>query len=173
MELTQEYLKSILYYHPESGDWIWLEKTSNYSYKMKLGIQAGTLVNGYIIIQINNKNYKSHRLAWFYMTGEWPPEQVDHIDELSEHRHHNWWSNLRLANKQQNGANRGLPKNNTSGYKGVCWKKAFQKWVTVIQVNGKKKFLGYFDSKHDAARAYNEAAILYFGEFAVLNEIKI
>ena len=79
--------------------------------------------------------------------------------------------NLRLANRSQNSANAQLSRANTSGYKGVCWHKKAEKWIAHIKVNGKGIYLGLFLVKEDAARAYNAAALRYFGEFARLNQI--
>ena len=79
-------------------------------------------------------------------------------------------SNLRLATRSQNGANR--PKFSgrySSKYKGVGWKKQNQRWAASIRVNTKLIHLGYFLVEEDAARAYDRAAIKYFGEFAKTN----
>lgn len=80
--------------------------------------------------------------------------------------------NLRYANGKQNSQNRRRSSNNKSGYKGVCWNSRRGKWEVQIRINGKKKFLGYFNKPEDAARKYNQAAIKYFGEFARINKIK-
>jgi hypothetical protein len=77
--------------------------------------------------------------------------------------------NLRVATSAQNGSNQGLAKHNTSGFKGVSWANHMQKWRAQIQVDGKHIHLGYFDSPIDAAKAYNEGALKYHKEFAVLN----
>lgn len=74
------------------------------------------------------------------MTGEPPCDRVDHEDGV---RNHNWWSNLRIANNQQNGANSKRKKNNTSGYKGVYWSKQRQKWAAKINVSGRQIHLGF------------------------------
>ena len=97
-----------------------------------------------------------------------PGEEIDHKDGdklncLDD--------NLRICSVAQNRQNSKIQKNNKSGYIGVSWKKPIKKWAAYICVNGKNKFLGYFSIKEDAARAYNIAAIKYFGEFAVLNEV--
>jgi len=81
-------------------------------------------------------------------------------------------SNLRPTTQRGNGANRrSLNKNNTSGYRGVVFSKEKRRWVAQIKVNYKTKRLGYFDSPQEAARAYDEAAKQYHGQFATLNEV--
>lgn len=80
-------------------------------------------------------------------------------------------NNLRICSKSQNKHNKGKQSNNKSGYKGVSWVRHAKKWQALITVNYKHIFLGLFDTKEDAARAYNITAIKYHGEFAVLNEI--
>ncbi len=94
-------------------------------------------------------------------------EYVDHADGdgLNNQR-----SNLRLATISQNNRNKGNSRNNTSGYKGVVWRGG--KWNAQIRFNHKCLHLGCFDIIEDAARAYNEAALKYHGEFAYLNVIK-
>jgi outer membrane usher protein FimD/PapC len=91
---------------------------------------------------------------------------VDHKnhDTLNNRR-----GNLRKANSSQQKWNQGKRKNNTSGYKGVCWNKEKSKYQVQIGVNGKQIRLGYFTSAKKAARAYDKAARKYHGEFAVLN----
>ena len=80
--------------------------------------------------------------------------------------------NLRYATEAQNLQNRGMPKNNTSGYKGVMWCENKNKWRVQIKANNKRISLGYYSCIIKAAKAYNKAAIKYHGEFAVLNEIE-
>ena len=89
---------------------------------------------------------------------------------LVDHRHHNTLDNrksqLRLANRSQSQCNRKIPTNNTSGFKGVSWYKAGEKWSAQIQIHGKQKHLGYFLSAEDAHEAYKVAAIELHGNFA-------
>lgn len=75
--------------------------------------------------------------------------------------------NLRRATASQQTMNQGLRKDNTSGFKGVSWYAG--KWISGIRLNGKRIYLGYFSSKIKAGKAYDKAALKYFGEFAVLN----
>ena len=77
--------------------------------------------------------------------------------------------NLRLCTKSQNQFNRKLSSNNTSGYKGVHWRKSANKWHAVIYFNKKQISLGNFTCLIKGAKAYDEAATKYFGKFARLN----
>lgn len=110
------------------------------------------------------KNRKMHRLIMDAPSGV----QVDHINgnKLDNRR-----SNLRLCNNSQNQMNKGLQSNNTSGYKGVTWRKDVNKWRAQIFFGGKNFVLGNFENKKDAAKAYNQKALELHGEFAKLNDI--
>jgi hypothetical protein len=94
---------------------------------------------------------------------------TDHRDgiELNNQKY-----NLRVCTRKQNIQNQTIHKNNTSGYKGVCWNKSIKKWIAGISPNRKTIHLGCFLDKNEAAFAYNRAAKKYFGEFAHLNIIK-
>ena len=96
-----------------------------------------------------------------------------HIDHINQNKLDNRKCNLRGANKQQNGANRGKSRRRrfSSVFKGVSRTKGDSKWEAYICVDFKKINLGRFDSESEAALAYNEAAKKHFGEFAYLNEI--
>lgn len=94
---------------------------------------------------------------------------ADHIDGDTLN---NRLSNLRIADKHQNGCNRGLQCNNTSGYKGVSWYGIRNKWRVRIKVRGKQILVGFFADIIDAAKAYNKAAYDYHGQFAKLNIIE-
>lgn len=79
-------------------------------------------------------------------------------------------SNLRIATYSQNSANRRLPKNKSSKYRGVTWSISNNQWMAQLKNKGHNIYLGYFSSEIDAARAYNRAALEKFGEFARINE---
>ena len=94
-------------------------------------------------------------------------EMIDHRDGNGLNNRH---TNLRPATDSQNQANKRKPKNGvTPSFKGVFWHGRDMKWAARIRVNGKRKYLGYFHSEVEAARAYDAVALLHFGEFAKLN----
>ena len=94
-----------------------------------------------------------------------------YIDHKDGNGLNNCRTNLRDATKSLNMANRGRTLANQSGYKGVSWHKHGHKWVAQIKANGRYYYLGLFGDKNSAARAYNDAAIKHFGEFARLNDV--
>lgn len=91
------------------------------------------------------------------------------VDHVSGDRLDNRRSNLRLATNAQNSMNRLPYEGKTSRYKGVSWHRRVKKWMAGITVNGKGIYLGYFSEEEEAAKAYNNAATRYFGEFARIN----
>jgi len=93
---------------------------------------------------------------------------VDHVDGNGLN---NQFCNLRVATRSQNNVNSNKPDTNTSGYKGVYPHSTVNKWVAQIGVDGHRQYFGYFDDPQAAARAYNEAALKHYGEFACLNSL--
>lgn len=157
--LTAEELRYRLDYNPETGVFIW--KNPPPMRREKIGKEAGVVLeNGYRQITVNRKGYQSARLAWLYFHGEWPTEDIDHING---NKTDNRISNLRQATRSQNNANKPKQKNNTSGYKGVCRGKSG--WEARIRVNKKPIFLGVFSMKEEAAYWYNYASEYYHKEF--------
>jgi hypothetical protein len=159
--ITYDELRRILHYNPDTGIFIWLIDCG--SRCPKKGDQAGGRHNkGYVQIKIDGHSYLAHRLAWLYMTGEWPPYTVDHENR---NRSDNHWSNLRPANMKDQNGNQSPHRNNTSGYRGVTWNKFHQKWQAQLQISKNKRHLGYFIDKEQAYNFVRLAAIQYFGEF--------
>lgn len=99
------------------------------------------------------------------------PEKGYVIDHLDGNTLNNQKTNLRICTQSDNCKNQKMSINNKCGYKGVCQQKNSKKFISQICYNNKKIYLGSFISIIDAARAYNEAAIKYHGEFANLNKI--
>lgn len=160
MKLTAERLRELLHYNPETGVFTWLEARRC----GRTGKNAGTLKpNGYVEIEIEQRSYKAHRLAFLYMTGEWPDADVDH---KNRRRADNRWTELRPASRAENLANSGPRRNNTSGFKGVSKRADTGRWRAQFRVGGKSVALGSFDTPEEAHQAYMAAAREHFGEFA-------
>jgi len=154
--ITQAELQQLLHYDPNTGVFTWRVRRGGTA---RPGARAGILDNrGYRILQINKKLYKAHRLVWLYMTGSFPTKHLDHINGIPDD---NSWSNLREATVAENGQNRKVSKNNTSGYTGVGWHKKSQKWNASIWINQRYIYLGRYDTPEEAARAYKEAKARY------------
>lgn len=157
--LTLDRLKQLLSYSPTTGQWIWLRAHR----KIKPGDRAGAKDAGYWRIKVDGKSYKASRLACFYMTGEWPPGDVDHKNlDRGDDR----WENIRPATRSQNRANTRPEVRNTSGYKGVSFSKQHKKWRVNLKKDGRTIFIGLFSTKEEGACAYATAAKAHFGAFA-------
>lgn len=160
-------LRELLFYDRLSGIFRWKAREVTHS-RLKIWNKryAGTIAgrldsDGYRQIAIDNVRYAAHKLAWFYITEEWPKE----LDHKNLGKDDNWFDNLRISTRIQNGCNRGVQKNNTSGYKGVIYYKKNKKWGASIKINKKNKFLGLFDTAEAAATARGVATLKYHGEF--------
>ena len=163
--ITHQRLRELLHYDPLTGIFLRLVSANS---RVKVGDIAGSLhkATGYRRIQIDGRDYMAHRLAWFYVTGEWPTADIDH---WNLNRTDNRFCNLREATNSENHANMRARADNTSGFKGVYFHKPNRKWVTQITVIGKRIYLGSFDTKGSAHAAYAAAAKQHFGEFARLS----
>lgn len=162
--LTQARLRELLHYDPQTGAFTWVRvEVAN---QVKVGDRAGTVDKtgrASRKLEIDAHSYKTNRLAWFWMTGEWPAAIVDHKDRDPNN---DAWDNLRLATFTQNLQNSRLRSDNTSGVKGVYWARRQRRWQASIRVEGKGVHLGYFDTIEAAAEARRAAELRYFGEFA-------
>jgi hypothetical protein len=159
--ISQSRLKELLHYDPETGVFTWRVAAANC-------IQAGDIAgspngDGYRQIKIGGRPYLAHRLAFLFITGEWPPGEIDH---KNADRTDNRWANLRAATRSQNMANGRKLAANTSGFKGVYWCQRERRWMAAIGVDGKRIYIGRFDTPESAHVAYAAAAIKYYGQFA-------
>lgn len=148
----------------------------DYDYLVSLGKwcadkRSGTIESYYAYKKINKITVRMHRLIMECAVGPMPKENfVDHIDGNGLN---NCRSNLRICVNKQNVSNqRKANINSTSKYKGVAWHKGAGKWMAQISPEGKHVYLGLFVLESQAAKAYNEAAVQYFGKFAKLNVIE-
>jgi hypothetical protein len=180
-DISAEYLRSILKYDPLTGQW---QKLIRKRYQLSKHPRHKYLVRKYAThqllpkifvgiyferrsgrwrIKIGDTFYRAARLAWLYMTGEWPPIDVDHENnDPSDDR----WKNLRLATELENARNKDVRNDSVTGIKGVQYRKLSGQYVARITVDGIRIYLGSFTTKERAAIAYLNAAIKYHGEFA-------
>ena len=165
-KLTPKRAREVLRYDPKSGLFWWRQSLS------RIG-KAGHIAGGvhktsrrstpYWSIRIDGKQYPAHRLAWLIVHGEWPAEQIDHINGNGLD---NRIANLREATNAQNQQNKLRASNNRSGFKGVRFHTQTGKYRAQITRNGKTAHLGLFDCPKEAHKAYCEAADDLHGEFA-------
>lgn len=159
--LSAARLRAALDFNPETG--AFTRKVSGFNPRVQAGTRAGGLArDGYRYVRVDTTRYLEHRLAWFYVYGHWPSE-IDHANGVKDD---NRIANLRVATRTQNNANKALQRNNASGFKGVHFDKANQKWMAYLQVSGKFKNLGRFDSIEAAVEARRQEGRKTFGEFA-------
>lgn len=158
--LTQAQLKSQLVYDPGTGLFVWLVSKKGTT----IGAVAGDFSGRYVRLKLFQKSYPSHCLAWLWMTGAWPKDEIDHWDT---DKHNNRWSNLREATRVQNSYNRSVDCDKVyTSLKGVTFAKGRRKWQANIRVNGKLKHIGYFSTAEAAHAAYAEKAHELFGVYA-------
>lgn len=150
--LTSDYLKKHIHYDPETGKFRWIKKRNGVDLSRD---QAGSInQEGYRKIWVNGKCYAAHRLAFLYMTGEWPVEQVDHINN---DRADNCWANLRQVSNHENRFNLAKHKKKTVGIY-----RTKRGWLAGIRVNGYQHWLGTFERLEDAIKVRREAADKHF-----------
>lgn len=168
--LTADELKDLLIYDPTTG--VFTRRVTRGRHgRHKAGEVAGHIngSDGYIAIRLNNTLYLAHRLAWLYMKGEWPSQQIDHKNLK---RSDNRWTNLREASHGQNVVNSPARKNNTVGLKGVSLITQAKRWnmsrpyVARLTVDRRVIYLGQFATAEEAHTAYMTASRKHFGEFA-------
>lgn len=158
-------IKRCLQYEPDTGNLIWLEKFSKYS-KVSVGDVAGYKGTTATKIQLNGVYLQAHRVAWYLYYGLWPTTFIDHVNgDPNDNR----ISNLRLASRAQNSANRKTYIGSSSKYLGVCYVKSTDKWQASIGTP--RTYLGQYETETEAAIVYNEAAKRRYREFARLNEV--
>lgn len=157
--MTHKQLKEIIKYDPNTGIFTWVGATGR---RCRVGEMAGTIKTtekNRIIICINKKLYKAHRLAYFYMTGKWPEHEIDHIDHNMSN---NKWDNLRPVSRSQNFRNLPKPKTNSSGITGVHFNKRTNRWVSYVGIYNKRIHLGTFGTIEEAI-SMRLTALDYYG----------
>lgn len=166
-DITQSLVLDILTYDKETGIFTWNKRnpiqfkthancnTWNTKYAKK---QAGWKNKaGYVCLNLNNKTFYGHRIAWLYCFG-FIPDEIDHINGIKSD---NKISNLRIVDRKENTRNFPRRKNNTSGVTGVHFLKRESIWIAYIEDSYKRIYLGRFSSKEEAVKSRKKAEIEY------------
>ena len=140
MKLTAARLREVLFYFPETGEFVWKVRLCG---RFAAGRRAGCLLpSGYRNIGIDGASYLSHRLAWFYVHGVWPSGQLDHKNGI---KNDNRIRNLRECSAVENSRNRPEGTWRRLGFKGVTLDKRSGRWYAKIYIDGKTICLGSFE----------------------------
>ena len=173
--LTQEELKEHVCYDAITGYFTRIIPLRDGKVGHIIGHKCKT--KGYIQIYIGGKNYRAGRLAFLYMEGYFPENDVDHINRV---RDDNRWKNLRHVSRQCNLINKSKQSNNTSGVTGVTWHKRDGVWQAQIRINKQGVHLGTHTSLLRAVQARWDAEVKYdfpncnstSSAYKYLNEVK-
>lgn len=154
-DITAAELRALVIYEPATGLFRWLLNRRGHA---RAGDPAGTLAhNGYIHIKTGGRVYGAHRLAWLYMTGSFPPAEIDHKDRV---RSNNAWLNLRAATRSQNRVNRKAPARSLPRGVSITLSGKY-----CARVGHKDGYLGSFETAEAASVAYRNAATAAYGPF--------
>ena len=155
--LTADRLRQVANYNSDTGAFTWIIVPHN---RFRVGDRAGyrRTVDGYWSIQVDKTPYLAHRLAWLYVKGTWPKNQLDHINGI---RDDNRISNLREATQEENHQNVKTRAGRNHAERGTCYRKDVKKWAAAIGMDGGHVYLGLFDTQEQAHQAYVEAKLKY------------
>lgn len=151
------FLRHLLHYDPLTGVWTWMNPLPRS--KMRRGDIAGSVdSNGRRKIRIASAYYYSSRLAWFYVTGEWPNDQIDHINRIKDDDR---WENLREATQSQNSFNRAWAED-SGEWRGIrCVGNKF-----AVSIGG--EYLGLSETFEEAKALRDKVLEDKAGSFAVI-----
>lgn len=164
MTISVEQLHEMLKYNSGTGKFIWRERAESFPASASAirrfnSAYAGSQVyeedhRGYLRMVLLGKRCKSHRVAWAMHHGDWPADQIDHINGV---RSDNRIENLRAASQVENSRNTRIPATNMSGVMGVHWDKVNWTWTASIGVKSRPVYLGTFKHFEDAVKARRDA----------------
>lgn len=165
--ISQAEFKELFHYDPETGIF---SHTKDKRCGVKKGDRAGYLnkVLGYQYLNVKNNGYPAHRMAWYYMTGEWPEHVIDHI---KGDRVDNRWENLRHVTHRANSSNRRSRKSSKYGVRNVHWSNCHERWVVKFKLDTGKDFVRYFEDFSDAANCANDKRLELYGDL-VVNQVE-
>jgi hypothetical protein len=159
-EVAHARVLEMLEYDPTTGVFRWRRKPNR---NVVAGSVAGSVdAYGYLQTRLDKKPLKLHRLAWFYVHGEWPAGQIDHANGI---RDDNRLENLRVATGSQNRCNRRAGRPNKSGFHGVFFHRKTGKWQARVTLQRKHYSFGYHSTPEAASAVYEAGARELKGEF--------
>lgn len=147
--LDATYLRKMYKYDPLTGVFTaQFRDAYHWPGKVIVGNRVGA---GYLAAWVRGEKHYLHRLAWLYMTGEFPAQGAE-VDHINRNKLDNRWENLRVVSASENRHNRGMNGNNTSGVKGVSYHSQRGTWVAEYMNNG-KRFRKSFKTQEEAVAA--------------------
>ena len=156
--LTQSEIRRLTNYNEETGEFTW----SANAHKKVRGKPVGSMSrNGYLVTKVDYKRYLVHRLVWLYVHGEFPKDEIDHINR---NKADNRVSNLRDVDRFTNVHNKSKTSNSVSGYTGVRRTSNKKRWQAFIHMGGKFMNLGVYDTIDEALSARVEYKRRVFGD---------
>jgi len=173
MKLTQKILKELIHYDPETGVFTWRYRDIKWfvhcknpegyckTWNVKFAKKVAGCYNPetrYLVISILGKTHYGHRLAWIYMTGEFPDIETDHIDQ---DRKNCKFENLRSVSVLVNQQNATMKSNNSSGFNGVHFDNHAKKWRARIVVDNNPIHGGFFINLEDAIKKRKQMNVQY------------
>lgn len=172
MEITSDTVREIFSYSPDTGELRWNKRPRSHfstegswkSFNTRFsGRVAGSEHNFncekfYRFLTFRDRGYLIHRIIWLHSTGDWPAEEIDHIDGNGLN---NRIDNLRDVSHRENARNVKKGSRNTSGAVGVGWMQSKGKYRATIGINRKNISLGHYTDFNDAVDARKKAEIKY------------
>lgn len=150
LTVSAQRVRDLFDYERQTGRLIWRQN----KWPARAGNPAGAVSkDGYVIVGVDMRTYPAHRLIWLHVHGEWPKQQIDHIDG---DRANNRLENLRDVNASMNMQNlrNSKRRNKSCGLMGVSFSKNAGRWMAAIKIGSKNKYLGYFDTPEKAHAVY-------------------
>jgi hypothetical protein len=161
-EIPEEIFEHVKYDESSESGLVWIKPKQG----RRVGGKAGNKdkSTGYWVIGFSGKQYKCHRVIYKLFN----KKNIQHttIDHHDRNPSNNTIENLRIASSNEQKWNTGIPKNNTSGIKGVYYNKNANKFMAYVSINGKQNNLGYFDDKYEAERVVKKKREELHKEFA-------
>lgn len=147
-----DYLKEVFRYDPETGELSFAEPVP---FRRKPGPINRLSTQGYKTVCLYGITYYQHRVIWKMVTGDEPV----YLDHINQDKADNRLANLRPVSAVENAWNAKQRSHNTSGFRGVTYRREYKVWRAIIKYDGKRHEIGAFSSKEEAIAAYEAKAV--------------